>query len=174
MSKEGEFATLIPQVFFDIIARVVPGVALLAIYMLVYLGFDGYWKMFKEWLGPSSLQNSQLPSVTILFLLSFVSAYVLSITLWGLRFKTSKFYWKMKGKIKKIDCETGIKFKSKKEKKDYYIDYCHVKKNYPEAGARITKLKAEIHMTMTLSSGLVLAFFGNIILVVAKPNSERY
>ena len=116
MSKEGEFASLIPQVFFDIIGRVIPGVALLAVYTLVYLGFDDYWNMFKQWLGPSTSQNSQLPSVTILFLLSFVSAYALSIALWGLRFKTSKLYWETRGEINKIDCETGIKFNTVREK----------------------------------------------------------
>ncbi len=92
MSKEVEIASLIPQVFFDIIARVIPGVFLLTVFTIVYLGFEDYWKVFNEWLGPGTEKKSQLPSATILFLLSFVAAYILSIVLWGFRFPPVSAY----------------------------------------------------------------------------------
>jgi hypothetical protein len=171
MGKETEMASLIPQVFFDIIARVIPGVVLLAIFSLVYLGFDEYWNMFKEWLGPSDSQKSQLPSAIILFSLSFVAAYIFSIVLWGIRYGIHLLVWKNRGDV---DFETGIKFDEKYPKEKYYEDYCIVKKSIPEAGTRITKIKAEIHMTMTFSTGIALAFLSNAVIAGINPSTERF
>jgi hypothetical protein len=170
MSKEMEIASLIPQVFFDIIARVIPGVFLLSVFIITYLGFTDYWCMFKEWLGPSADQKSQLPSATILFLLSFVAAYILSIVLWGLRFGIHLFLWRNKSAI---DCETGIKFDENYTRELYKKDICIVKRSNREAGSRITKIKAEIHMTMTISTGLIIAFFTNIIILYSDFSLER-
>jgi hypothetical protein len=84
-SNDGKsIASLVPQIFFDLIARLIPGAMIIGVFACVYLGPGEYWQLFVDWFAPSVDNGKQFPSITLLFALSIVASYVLSIILWGL------------------------------------------------------------------------------------------
>jgi hypothetical protein len=67
--------SLIPQVFYDLIGRVIPGAAVLAI---------GFWMLSGR--PPSDLGGMQGPALTVLSLLGLMAAYLFGLLLGALGF----------------------------------------------------------------------------------------
>ncbi|MBL7154357.1 MAG: hypothetical protein ISS79_11620 [Phycisphaerae bacterium] len=134
---------LIPQVYFDIIARVVPGTILIGSICLAALGPADSWSRLQDWLGKSSGV-----SVSALAALILLASYTLAILLWCPWFSFMKWF-------------QGEKFWYCKE--DFVRDYETVKHRSRTAGSRLTKLKAQIHMAETLLVGFALCCFVGLL-----------
>ena len=139
--KQG--AGLIPQVYFDIIGRVVPGTILIGSIYLTILGPADFWIRLQDWLGKSSGV-----AVSALAALILLASYTLAILLW------CPWFWLMKWirEEKFWYC-----------KKDFVRDYETVKHGSLSAGSRLTKLKAQIHMGETLLVGFALCSFLSLL-----------
>jgi uncharacterized membrane protein SirB2 len=168
--KQHNISSLIPQVFFDIIARVVPGFVMLSVYLIIYLHFDKYGEMLKEWFGPS---NNKIPSSSpfLFFLLIVAYSYALGMLLWGIRYG---IHWGLCRDKKFVVLETGIKLDNNLTRDQYRLDYCRIKKYEPMAGTRLTKIKAEIHMTMALTSGFAIACIVSLFVADITDDAERF
>jgi hypothetical protein len=141
-------ASIVPQLFFDLIARLIPGMAIILSLYLALLG-NAYID-FRELL--CDLSNLMPQNTTFLFCTTFVIFYVISIIfygLWSFCLHCLEYY----GLIKKgSDNFVGVLEASFK----FSYRYHFIKLKAPIAGSRITKLKAEIHMSGTLTAVFAL------------------
>jgi len=132
----------IPQVYFDIIGRVIPGTLIMGLAWIAVHGPKGFWKSLNDW-----LDGSKVTTIIVATVLFILTSYTLAILIWCVWscvitkiFEDSKanekIYWDNK------------EFRRKYEKLKYYNT---------AAGNRVTKLKAQIHMAETLFIGLPLS-----------------
>lgn len=143
----------IPQVFFDLIARVIPGSVGLLLLAVSFLGLSEAVSLVSTLL-PKDLG---FPTALIILVGMTGASYVYAVTAWGLWYGLIDVLQKSGRIDKRRDTETlvlvlGQKFPDLYEK---------IKTNNPVAGNRLTKLKAEIHMTGTpiISSVAALIIF---------------
>lgn len=143
----------IPQLFYDVIARIVPGAVIVGVLALAVAGPEKSARVVEEWLNK---RGDQYPSITLMVFVGFVSSYTLAIVLLGC--------WHL---VSAIVCKTGLdaylpnwtKISSDAE---LPMKYDFIKTNDPMAGSRITKLTAERHMAGILIFGLSLALLVNL------------
>lgn len=147
--------SLVPQFFFDVIARLLPGILLIGIFLLVGMGVQHYWDFFHHFFKPQELQ---IPSVSLLLGLGLVLGYTLSIVLWGVWYSLNRLNCALNGNR---DPETGIELSEEELRRRI----SKIKLERPDAGARLTKIKAEIHMAATLFVGFSLASIVNAVLI---------
>lgn len=154
-------ATWVPQIFYDLIARIVPGLALVVGIVIVLLaGNNG-----SELINRLAIGSISWASATILIITAFSLSYSIAVLISGLRYLLFAFLFRIPSKILRwkrcvpivawlhsLDIETGIRDSDG----DFWLKYDHIKKEFPSAGNRITKLKAEIHMSHVLLVGLPL------------------
>lgn len=139
----------VPQIYFDLIARIIPGGLAIA---LLYLSINGYNNSLLQ-LYTLLDENWGFPSILLIILLVVAVSYSYAICAWGL-------WYGIYGGLRKIfnediDQETFVLHKCKgKEFPDLYED---IKKHDVSAGNRLTKLKAEIHMSGTLIISCILS-----------------
>ena len=79
--KSGGLGALIPQVFYDVIARLIPGGVTVGVLALSVRGPERFWSSVEAWLGQSSDKH---PPVTLIVLSGFAISYTLSIAFLGL------------------------------------------------------------------------------------------
>jgi FMN phosphatase YigB (HAD superfamily) len=126
-----------PQIYFDIIARVVPGIVIISSLVLATTGPETFWNVLQTWLGKSSQLN--ISTTTIFIGLTFVFSYVLATFLWcawSWLWSPVRNFW---------------------DDEKFRWRYENVKKGSPAAGDRITKLKAQVHMSEVLTVGFILS-----------------
>jgi hypothetical protein len=122
---------LIPQFFFDLIARVVPGaVSILAALRLT----KGTWESWLNGTLGKALAESSWVSVLMFFAGSYVAGQLLS-------------------PLAKLVQRIGERVRPKPKAKDY--DWLRI--NYPEAGAHCAKIRAEFTMHNGLSAVLLVS-----------------
>lgn len=141
----------IPQVYFDIIGRVIPGTLIMGSTWIAVRGTYKFWESLKSCLVKSTISSATLATVLVI-----LTSYVLAFLIWcfwscliTIICKLCKVCDKPECRMKKWVCEKiywdNEDFRKKYEKLKYYNT---------AAGNRITKLKAQIHMAETLFIGL--------------------
>lgn len=164
-------STLIPQLFYDLIGRLVPGATLLGLAFLLFGGPVKGLQYFSTWSGSPTEAN--VPTGLVLFGNLLVS-YVLATLLGGIWFITSSKCLARRGEIhlteafKHRPLPNQFSNRSSPEalyneevKKVSEIDFNHritlmydyVQLRCPKASARIVKLRAEQHMSGVLAVG---------------------
>jgi hypothetical protein len=157
-SKEtfGGLATVIPQVFYDVIARIIPGgLILIILYVINKGGIDKTIISAKSYFSG----NDQIPSF-LFFCFWVLLSYCVAIILWR---QIDWYYYFFEKKM----------FKKKGISADKYVSYLYdyIKTKDSSAGARITKLSAEIHMTEVLSVGIFYGLLYNTIIIICQINA---
>lgn len=142
----------VPQLYFDLIARVIPGAFLLLIYLLT-IRQDIAKKFFFGQVNEMGFAESFL-SLTLVLIAGLFVSYVVSVLLWGMLHSVIEVLSRLAKN--RFDSETLININPK----DLAKKYESIKQSDNLGGSRITKLKAEIHMASTLIAGtLVLMVF---------------
>ncbi len=141
--------TWVPQLFFDLIARVIPGAFAIGLFALSMAGPERSWTVIRWWLTTA---GSSQPSKTVLFTIGFVLSYVMAIVLWGIWHLLASWTRQCRG-VTHVDSETGVA----NPHQDFAFLYECIKRRDPSVGSRITKLKAEIHMTNVLMLAGILS-----------------
>jgi len=152
---------LIPQLFYDLIGRMVPGAALFGCAFFIYQGPREAIRHLMTW--SSGPQEVNIPTVLIL-LGNLLLSYVLGALLGGLWFFASPLF---------LDRNKALTFQDQFEKipkliverigverTEYYggtaFMYDYIQIRCPNAGSRIAKLRAEQHMSGVLIVGAVM------------------
>lgn len=141
--------TLVPQLFYDIIARLTPGFMTLGLLVFAVIGPKQSWSSLSIWLNKPS---ESYPSVFIFIIVSTVLSYTLAIVFGGLWSLLSLF----------ADRST-----------DFSEKYDFIKLTNPAIGNRISKLRAEISMTKILIIGFSLSFLINFSKLFCPLDSSR-
>lgn len=147
ISGTNSITSVIPQVFYDFIARVIPGG------LILLFGFLTYKGSLSVTINSIYLSYNKLPSGILLISIGLIISYGTSIILWR------QIDWIRLLFFNKI--LRNKRFSTLEKASSYLYDYIK-NKNY-SAGARITKLRAEIHMTEVLAIGLIYCLLFNSV-----------
>jgi hypothetical protein len=153
-------ASLVPQIFFDIIARLVPGSVMIGVILIAAMGPQGFWNHMDLVLNKPS---DSYPSIFLIGALGLALSYVLAIILFG--------FWGLLSKP--FERLPIIKKLAESRESDHAARYDFIRHNDASAGSRIAKIKAEEHMTSVLSVGFILSFFINLIRVSGLSDWPR-
>ena len=82
-------ANCIPQVYFDIIARVIPGTLIMGSIWIAICGPEEFWKSLKI-----CLEKATISSVTVLTVLVIITSYTLAILIWCFVSYLNTIFWK--------------------------------------------------------------------------------
>src|SRR5260221_4055377 len=126
----------VPQLFYDVIARLVPGAVIIGTLAMTVAGPERTKSFIEAWMTKPA---SHYPSLIIIVIIGSVLAYAIAIIFLGLCWPIEKHVLRAK---------LG---------KDFALRYDFIKEKDPPAGSRITKLKAEMHMTELLALGFSIA-----------------
>jgi amino acid transporter len=146
----------IPQLFYDIIARIVPGAVIIGILALAYAGPEKSAQVLSEWLNKP---GDSYPSIIVMVVFGFMVSYTVAIVLLGLCHIISKL--------------VPNRLTSGSSDDEFPMKYDFVKTRDPEAGNRITKWTAERHMTSILTLGLSFGLVINSLKMWASPDGSR-
>jgi len=128
----------VPHLFYDVIARLVPGVMIIVSLALAAVGPKESWSTLQAWLDKPS---ESYPSITIFVGVGLVLSYSLAFVLRGL--------WSLFA----LFSDKGVNFS---------VEYDFIKLTNATVGNRITKIRAEISMTRALILGFGLSFLINL------------
>jgi hypothetical protein len=148
----------VPQLFYDIIARLVPGGVIIGALALAAAGPEKSGAFVEQWLNKPS---DSYPSIAVIIVSGFVLSYTLAIILLGLCYLTLPLAHRLR-MMKPTDPND-----------DFAMKYDYIKRHDPVAGSRITKLKAEMHMAGILIFGLSLSTVINFWKMSLSFNSSR-
>jgi hypothetical protein len=170
-------ASLIPQLFFDIIARIIPGCVISVLFGILALS---HWQKLPEWCKDGKVVNEHfLNEHFLLFLLVFIAIiYIVSVMFYGIwAFLMHSVYnfvvmidriivkittnWEPNNFFKKLVCSIrrffdGLFVEVVEACPEFSFRHDYIKLNAPIAGSRMTKLKAEIHMSGSLAAVFVI------------------
>jgi SAM-dependent methyltransferase len=145
-----EFGKLIPQVFFDVLARYIPGAVLLGSWIILF-GQDGWSHLLNVLLAGHLNGSNALPTATLLlFFMPFVVGYVLAPFAKGVQRGNEHHWWLLPRKW-------GIK---EDEPAGNAYDWLRV--NKADAGALCAKIRAEF----TMHNALSVAFLAVTVMAV--------
>lgn len=158
-----ETASMIPQLFYDLIGRVAPGAAVLLGAALLLIN-DEKLKSAVDY----AVKAPTVP-VTILLSTGFLASYLVGALLGGLAFGVAE--WKLReGELAKIQANPpspggnildGIKDDVARDARLSYV-YDFIVLRDAAAGARLAKLRAEAHMCRVLVAGSILLALGYV------------
>jgi hypothetical protein len=145
-------SNLIPQLFFDMIARFLPGLVAIFSFNFVFNDIIGKLK---------SVHNYPY----LKYVVFVIACYYISIILYGLwcasEFMLSQLLPEnIKDKLKDYILPQGSE--SSVSNEQFSLRYDFIKLRAPSAGNRITKLKAEVHMSCELTMTFFLCFIASI------------
>lgn len=165
---------LIPQVFYDLIARLIPGLILIWSSCLIYFAPSIRIEHLKKLFAATRELNLSL------IILALLIAYSISIILNGLLTllsDLSSLFKKLllpyeQNRQELIDVTTKDKLKVKQATKTIQNDedteapsshfvYDYIRFRRPDVGARLVKIKAEIRMCKVLIFGWIILIFLN-------------
>ena len=161
----------VPQISYDIIARVIPGIAIILVWILVY---GGPTQTFSQFVGLLSSPASALTFGG--FLILALLGYLVSITLFGMSLLIARI-WNII--FRRSKHASGIETMSHTENKQDMnnpttaLMYDFIRTKSPEAGARLVKLRAEYDLARTLIMGLAIASIYNIFPLADNSSVER-
>ena len=178
----GNLGAWIPQLFYDIIARIIPGFFVLLILLLSILDFQQFIYYFKKVLFVDNLHDL---STNLLVLLGICVSYITAIIL---RATGSLLLHPIyKRKKEKIDPESELKSREihlselgvsecddNYKTNDIALRYDFIKLNDIVNGNRITKLKAEVQMSGILFTGALIASVIDFILFFTDHSHSRW
>jgi hypothetical protein len=165
MDKIGSW---IPQVFYDLIGRIVPGGLLLIIALVIFLGPSGVQDLFKSTTITTSVNATTTETTTeisasVLVLFALVVSYMLGALLGGIAAVADRDFWRQR----KLDL-TG-----KKENDIAYI-YDYIQFHRPDIGARLAKLSAERHMCRVILVGAAILIISDAIAAPVAYSDARF
>ncbi len=138
--------SLVPEVFFDLIARVVPGSLFLVGAFAVHLGPPRFARVLAE----------TLPSANLAFLLLFgLLAYFVAIVL--------KEVW---------DLGLAIARRRVGDSHSRSDPFLSIRQRIPSEASRLLKLQAEKNMCEVLVPGLAILLLGNVWKIAAAPSGD--
>lgn len=159
-----KFGDWIPQLFYDLIGRIVPGGALTFIGMLLFCTKSQMSNIAKYlFKDPGVPLSFLIPSSILLF-------YLIGILIGGIGFTISYKEWKYRElpwfpiempETRKT--ESGIPYMY-----DAIQFYC------PQAGARCAKLRAEAHLCRTLLIGFIVLLIAWTVTKSSNISTTRY
>ena len=144
-----EFGKLIPQVFFDVLARYVPGAVLFASWIIL-LGEDEWAHLLNALLGGHLNGNNALPvAALVLIFVPFVAGYVLAPLAKFVQRGNEHRWWRVPRMwgVKPTDAGEG---------------YDWLRAFHPDAGALCAKIRAEF----TMHNALSVAFLAVAVMAV--------
>ena len=173
---------VVPQVFYDIIARLIPGIMVLTISLFINYGSDRVFGLIGNLVG----KREDLFHVSFSLIgLTLVASYTISIVLMGIwslflrLFKIGKwntvFLKTEQKKWKDINdnCRSNIGIRvdcmpariSEDEGTAFSLSfvYDYVRLHAPDVGSRLVKIRAEIHMCTVLLTGFMFLTVWNSI-----------
>jgi hypothetical protein len=175
-------ASLIPQLFFDLIGRIVPGFVISCMFLgtASFLGSKSVkWNSLVDWYTLHEKTVDNHFALAIVLLIAFI--YNISVVFYGIwaafmHILYGIFVWCdntiittgaarkgrhcMKACFRTIrHCFHGVFVEVVEACPDFSFRHDFVKLNAPIAGSRITKLKAEIHMSGSLTAAFIIVFF---------------
>jgi len=135
---------LIPEVFFDLIARVVPGSLFLAGLLTVHLGPKEFARVLVE-----SLPSANTASLLLVLLLAYFAAIVLKV-IWEFLTWTRR------------EVATVISPRGKKRVSQTPSDsFLKIQRRSPSGATRLLKLQAEKNMCEVLVPGVTILLVSN-------------
>ena len=140
----------VPQVFYDIIARLIPGATVIGSFALAVIGPQKSWNALLHW-----LRNG--PSTTLFIIAGVVASYSLAIVLRGLWFLLGLLGRRVAGKAKSRR-KTMVY-----DEDDFRKKYDWIKLTNSSIGNRITKVRAESSMARILILGFSGSFAVNLL-----------
>jgi hypothetical protein len=157
----------VPQLFYDIIARLIPGAITIGAIAFTYVGPATGLQSIRDWLNKPS---DSYPSITILVGVIFGKSYTFTIVIRGIASVLNwarLAFWSLILRLRIIrrifrESKKSEKKVTSDKNKEFSMKYDFIKRNDPSAGSRITKLHAEISMTEVLLLGFVISFVINL------------
>ena len=151
-----DLGSSIPQFFYDVIARLIPGSVILVIYCYIFgytsLGYNNEQILFNEISIPFS----------IALILFFIIAYSLGMLLNGIGYTFSERLWeKFNSTAENLINNNNLATDSDVKKRIIIptsYKYDSIQLYFPRVGSRIAKLSAEKNFCRSLLSGFVLLF----------------
>jgi len=128
----------VPNLYYDLIARVVPGFVVATTLGVVLAGPAPSWRSIRE-----MVSSETQPSIFLLLLIGLPIAYTVSVICYGLDRALRK----------------RIRHSSMAAHEwpdDFSMKYDFIKSKQPSTGNEAGKLRAEVHMTHVLQTGWVL------------------
>jgi len=164
-------ALIIPQLSYDIIARIVPGWVLLFTGLLVFTSSETLFSFIKYFIHDIDANKVSFIVMLMLLLSLNLLAYMISSAVSALVFwisrsvplkkiiynlKHSQILKAQKTIIKQINnCYETEKI-TKEQLPEYPMVFDSIRICFPDAGARLTKTRAEYHMSRVLVLGFAL------------------
>lgn len=171
-----DIGSLIPQLFYDVIGRIIPGATLLASTLILFEGPEKALRHLATWSNPPDANIS----IALVLIGNMLAAHILATLLGGIWFRVFRIKcdrklmglgkhlnaWGKRGednveqRFNQIldddypETDNIRKMKSATDRIAYMYDY--VLLHCPKAGARIAKLRAEQHMSGVLMIGFVV------------------
>jgi hypothetical protein len=157
MDKVGNW---VPQLFYDLIGRIIPGGLLLIIALIIFQDSLNIKQIFVSTTTTTVVTDTTTEttvgiSPSALFLIATVVAYSLGALFGGIASITNRAFWR-----KNRSDITG------KQDIDISYIYDYIQFHRPDIGSRLAKLSAERHMCRVIIVGMVILF---IFYTVAAP-----
>lgn len=155
-----DIASLVPQIFYDLIGRVVPGALVLLLGALLFVEPSA---AAQFWRTPAPVPT------TVLVFVALLLAYSVGTILGAIAFAILNWEWTTRS-VSSITAEIPSDFNAKDlTRGQIAFMYDALQLYNPAAGARLVKLRAEQHMAAVLVAGvMVLAVAG---ILVERPAS---
>jgi hypothetical protein len=170
-----DIAIVVPQIFYDLIGRIIPGAMLITIAFLILQGPEEAVKHLATWSNQDNVTGAEIAvniSTTLILLGNLLASYVIGALFGGFWYKFSKTMIgeEQRQRISNVFKSNyePIKDQYSKIKQGHLDDvalvYDYIQLRFPKAGARIAKLRAEQLMagSMALGMSVILVVFGFI------------
>jgi hypothetical protein len=150
MASSSGMGSWIPQLIYDLIARVVPGFIVFATFIVILLisNLTGIEELKLLWCNYQFLWQG-VPA-TIVILCGFTISYIIGLLLRGLYSLTFHF-------TKNHDDQDDLC-------KEYAEKYRKIKFCDENVGSKLSKMRAEIHLCTTLGTGWFLSYIFLLIM----------
>ena len=177
--KPNNIGAWIPQLFYDIIARIIPGFFILLILLINVLDADQFINYLKKIL---LVDNTYDLSTNLLILFGIGISYIFAIILRAISCMVLHPIYKIKGNTIDPESESESKELSWKDigliennckTNEIALRYDFIKIKDIVNGNRITKLKAEVQMSGILFIGLLISSITNSIMMFFDYSISR-
>lgn len=151
-------ASWIPQIYFDLIARFIPGGLMSCLFVIAAYGPEQSWRILEKWLNKPS---DKYPSSLVMIGACLVVAYCVGVLLSAFAHIGFSVLVSFR-KCKSSTDEEPLK-RTWDMEKDFARKYDFIKIKNHSAGNRITKLKAELNMSVSFVFGFSICYLINIL-----------
>ncbi len=162
---------VVPQLFYDLIGRLVPGMVLLLSFGIVYAGPTYALSSIEPLLSGRNLSFGFWT-----FLVLIMVSYVVSIVLSGLWDGVTELFHRFFTVVKALLNHSSTKGNNKEDDSEYpshSLMYDIIRLKAPDVGARLVKLRAESRLPKVLIAGWIILAVVNLYLLIRNPSVER-